>query len=690
VTRDVLIDGRTLFVGTPERAGVAPGEDGGLYHRDTRHLSALTTTVAGTDLTAVGRDLPASNRRTVTAAALGSAVNRVDDSGQKRTDLVARQTQAVAEGSGLAGEVTLHNHTADQFSVTVDVSFAVDFADVFEVRGFATPGDRDLETTVTDRTVSYRYGYEHADGTPAVRTTTVAFDRPPASIDAGRATFDLDMDPQGQERLRYAVRPGVETGANRPAAGDGDDSGEIESVDRDPVDATATDPTDPATIDPTAPIRPPRIPTGRPDYDEVFERAGDDLVALTTDTEHGPVPLAGAPWFATVFGRDSLIAAYQALPVAPDLAAGTLRYLAAHQGTTTDDAREEQPGKVFHEMRHGELAHRNAVPHTPYYGTVDATPLWVVLLAEYHRWTGDEALVADLAGALDAALSWIESERAAGPEPFLAYDESPGVGLHHKAWRDTPGAVQHPDGTVADYPIASVEVQGYAYRALRDAATLYEDVLDDAERAARLSEAADDLAAAFESSFWVPDREFYAVARAGDGTVVPTATSNVGHCLWAGIVDEGRADTVADRLRSESLSTPWGLRTMSAAAAGYSPVSYHLGSVWPHDTSLTALGLADYGFEADAARLTRSVLSASTHFEEYRIPELFCGFAEGAPKPYPSSCVPQAWSAGAPFALLRADFGLDPAEDGLTVGSTPDVFEPEAVDPIRDCWTDRP
>lgn len=675
MTRDVLVDGYTLFVGDPERPGVSSGDDGGLYYRDTRHLSSLTVGVEGAELSTLGRDLPGPDRRTVVATAGDSSVNRVDEREHKRSDLVVTTAQSVAAGTGLDQQVAVVNHSAAPFAGRLAVGFGADFADVFEVRGFDAKLSRDPSTTVDDRTVTYVHGYERADGAPVTRSTTLAFDPAPTSLAATEASFDVDLGPQARATVDVSIRPERSVGE-----GGASDGGSIANTVR--SEHARGDRSDDATVSL------PTVVTGRESYDRVFARAGEDLAALSAATPHGPVPLAGAPWFATVFGRDALIAAYQALPVAPALADGTLRYLAAHQGTTVDDASEEAPGKMFHEMRSGELADRGTVPHSPYYGSVDATPLWVVLLAERYRWTGDDDLVGELADALAAALDWIDRTRAAtGADPFLYYEQSPTMGLLHKAWRDTPGSVQSPDGEVADPPIASVEVQGYVHRALRDAADLYDTVLDDGSRADELREEADRLAAAFDETFWLADQGYYALAKDGQGDLVETRTSNVGHCLWSGLVPADRAGDVAAVLRADDLFTGWGIRTVAASAAGYSPVSYHLGSVWPHDTSLTALGLARYGFHDDADRLARGVLDACTRFDDERIPELFCGFGDDlAPKPYASSCVPQAWSAGAPYALLRAAFDLDPAADGVDVGHDSDVLVRTALEPVMRRW----
>jgi len=304
-------------------------------------------------------------------------------------------------------------------------------------------------------------------------------------------------------------------------------------------------------------------------------------------------------------------------------------------------------------------------------------------LTELWEWTDDEQLVRELAPALEEGLAWIETARERhGDDPFLYYDRSPDVGLRHKAWRDTPGSVQFPDGEPTDTPIASVEVQGYVYRALADGARIYDEVLSDPVRANELRADVESLANAFEDEFWLDEVSFYAAAKAGDGTLVPTLTSNVEHCLWTGIVSSDRVDAVAETLLSDQLFSGWGLRTMATRTTGYSPTSYHLGSVWPHDTSLAALGLAAYGQHDDAETLSQALLEASTHFDNNRIPELFCGFDDDVrPKTYPMSCVPQAWSAAAPYALLRAGFGLAPVPEP-SVHNQPDFLDQGAVDPL--------
>lgn len=656
MARDVLVDGRAVLAGDDD-GSVGTDDDSGFFYRDTRHLSAFDVRVENADLATLGREFRRPNRRIVVSSTAGSAVNSVDDSGQiKQGTLSLRLDQRVTETGGLDQRVELATH-ASPFEGRVVCTFAVYFADIFEVRGFASGVDRSVETDRSDRAVRYTHRYRDTDGNEHERQTAVAFDRCPASLVDGRATFETSLDAGHAFSLDVEVRPDASPEASGGVSGYRTDGGPLAEI--------------------------PAFETGDGRFDELLTRSCEDLRALTTRTEHGPVLLAGAPWFATVFGRDSLIAAYQTLPLAPSFARGTLRYLAAHRGEATDEVTEEAPGKMFHEERTGELARREQIPHTPYYGTVDATPLWVVLLGELWRWTGDADAVRELETPLAAALDWIDGARdRLGDGPFLYYDQSPDVGLRHKAWRDTPGSVQYPDGRSAEPPIASVEVQGYVYRALREAATLYEDVLADPRRGAALREEAAQFAAAFDTEFWVEETDFYAAAKDGNGDVVPTPTSNVGHCLWADVVPEERVSAVADRLLSSEMFSGWGVRTMSPSAEGYSPVSYHLGSVWPHDSSLTALGLARAGRYGGAERLARSLLEACTRFDDYRIPELFCGFDDDVdPLTYPSSCVPQAWSAATPVALLRASFGVDP--DGESpISNRPAFLVDAAVDPL--------
>lgn len=661
---NTLVDGYTFLV-TPDNPlpGFGPGDLGGLYHRDTRYLSRLELDVAGRELTRIGATLESPAARTETFAPTAPVINEMSERNvPKHTDLVITRRRRVREGVGLRDRLEVANHATEPREIDLTIGFGTDFADIFEVRGLASGIDRTIESTVGERSVTARYGFEGPEG-PRTVATTIGVDPAPTTLTTDRAAFAPAV-------------PAGDTAVLTIAAGLGE-----EPVARSDIGRRAP------------PVALPEVPASGMAYGRVFERATADLTALTTRTDHGPVPLAGTPWFVAPFGRDALVAAYQALPVAPALATGTLRYLAAHRGRETDPDPEEEPGKIFHEQRHGELAIRGLVPHSPYYGTIDATPLWVVLLAEVCDWQGSPALAAELRPALVKALEWIVRTSTAGPDdPFLYYDSST-RGLTHKAWKDTADSIRFADGEPADRPLAVAEVQGYAVAALRRGAALLEAT--DGPDATAAGAPPDDYRAlaadierAFDAEFWLPSQGYYGLAKTAEGRIVDAIASNVGHCLWTGLVSDERAAAVVDTLTGDALAGGWGLRTMSSGDAGYSPVSYHAGGVWPHDTSLTAIGLARYGYGDAAERLGRYVLEAAETFPNHRLPELYCGFErDRQPAIYPAACTPQAWGAGAPFAVLRAAFALEPGPDGqVRVGRTPDLFGRDALEPIRDTW----
>jgi glycogen debranching enzyme len=389
----------------------------------------------------------------------------------------------------------------------------------------------------------------------------------------------------------------------------------------------------------------------------VLDRSRADLLELRLDTEHGPTFAAGVPWFATEFGRDSLLAAYQAVDLVPEVAKGTCRFLAAHQAEAADEFRAAEPGKILHEFRHGEAAERGSVPHSPYYGTVDATALFVVVAHEAWRRTGDRAFVEHVWSAVDRALDWIDDAR----DPFLGYPaDHEGPGLTHQAWKDSGDGIMTPDGSHPAGPLAVAEVQGYVYDAKRRAADLARSVVGDETRAAALDAEATALRRAFDEAFWLPEESFYAVALDGTDDPVRTVASNPGHCLWSGIVPEARADAVVDRLVGEDLYSGWGIRTVSSDHPVYNPQSYHLGSVWPHDSSIAALGMARYGRLDAARRVADGLVDVAAERGTRRLPELFAGFPRDetdAPIEYGTACEPQAWAAAAPIACHRAARG---------------------------------
>jgi glycogen debranching enzyme len=438
----------------------------------------------------------------------------------------------------------------------------------------------------------------------------------------------------------------------------------------------------------------PRLHAGSDGLRHAYDRSLADLAALRfyprIAVQCGSLPAAGLPWFMTLFGRDSLITSYQALPYRPQLAATTLTTLAARQGTRLDDFRDEEPGKILHEVRFGELTHPGERPHSPYYGAADTTPLFLVVLDEYERWTGDRDLVRALEPNARAALSWIDAYGDLDGDGYVEYQtRNPQSGLVNQCWKDSWNSIVHDDGEIANGPIATCEIQGYVYDAKRRCARLARTVWDDPVLAAELERQAHVLRRRFLEEFWIPQRACFALALDGDKQQVDSLTSNMGHLLWSGIVDEPRAEAVAAHLMDAPLYSGWGVRTMAATEAGYNPVEYHNGTVWPHDNSLIAAGLARYGYHEAVARIAVDTVRAAGFFDA-RLPEVFAGCDRGltfAPVEYPTASSPQAWAAGAMLLLLTAVLGLRPGAEELEVDPhVPEAFGDVALRGIPGRW----
>jgi glycogen debranching enzyme len=403
-----------------------------------------------------------------------------------------------------------------------------------------------------------------------------------------------------------------------------------------------------------------RVASGGPLFGDWMGRSRADLALLTSDLSTGPYPYAGIPWFSTPFGRDAVVTSLQVLWLDPALARGVLAFLAEHQAHEASAFMDSAPGKIMHETRKGEMATLRELPFGLYYGGVDTTPLFVMLAGAYARRTGDMAFIDRLWPALRAATAWIERTCDANPDGFLDYARGADSGLANQGWKDSSDSVFHADGRIPDGPIALVEVQGYVFAALQAMSALAR-LRGDAEPAAHWRQRARALQAAVEARFWMPDAGFYGIAIDGAGELCRVRASNPGHLLYAGLPARDRAAQVAATLLSPAFATGWGIRTLAEGEARYNPMSYHNGSVWPHDTALCAAGIARGGDRDGALRLFRAMFDTASHFD-MRLPELFCGFARkhgNMPVSYPVACLPQAWAAGAAFMLLQACLGVD-------------------------------
>ncbi len=545
-------------------------------------------------------------------------------------------------------EITVTNHLHETSHMKVMLEVDTDFADLFEVKDVAIP-QRPITFTHDDS--SLKLAYSHGD---FLRSVTVSASLP-ARITRTGFTYELELAPGQQWATTFTVcpdaaQPGVQFTERRPR-------GTIGAVRKARVEELET------WLE-GAPV----LEAEDPEVMRTYRASLTDLGALRMHpdlNEGATLPAAGLPWFMALFGRDSLLTSFQVLPYIPELAATTLRALAARQAKDRDDFHEREPGKILHELRFGELTATGQRPHSPYYGSADATPLFLVLLGEYYRWTGDDALVRDLEGPARAALNWIQHSGDADGDGYVEYERrNLTSGLVNQCWKDSWDSMQFADGTLARGPIATCEIQGYVYDAYRRSARLAREVWGDEALSANLEQRAADLRARFRQDFWMPERGCFALALDGEKRQVDSLTSNIGHLLWSGIVDDREAAATAALLLDEQMHTGWGIRTLGAREGGYNPLGYHTGTVWPHENSLIVAGLARYGHH-EAARTVASAMMAAAVFFEHRLPEVFAGFPIAlttVPVAFPTASRPQAWAAGAPLQLLSTMLSLAPQD----------------------------
>ncbi len=627
----------------------------GLYHEGTRYLSRFRLRLNGR------RPLLLSARVKQDNELFGADLTNPDiplgdgDSVLSR-DLVHLFRARLLWDGTCHERIRLVNYSraAVRMSLTFDIE--ADYADIFEVRGTGRErrGTR-LETSIAK--AEMRLGYLGLDDEE--RWTAVEWSEPPTAITPAMARFEYELAPDAPASLSIAIRCERE---RRPVAVRAYEAAEAATLRAGELTRAQY-----ATVE-----------TSSERFDEWVRRSASDLRMLVSSTPHGSYPYAGVPWFSTPFGRDGIITAFQMLWMNPQIARGVLGYLAETQADRVDPLQDAEPGKILHETRSSEMARLGEVPFGQYYGSIDATPLFVMLAGAYHERTGDREFAAWLWPHVERALHWIDEYGDRDGDGFVEYARRASSGLIQQGWKDSQDSVFHADGTPAEAPIALCEVQAYVYDARLRAANLAE-AIGEHERGEHLRRQAEQLRVGFEDRFWCEAESTYALALDGRKRPCAVRSSNAGHCLFGGIASPERAQRVARMLLAPEMFSGWGVRTIASSEARYNPMSYHNGSVWPHDNGMIAAGLSQYGLDAAIAPLFAGLFNASTWMDGYRLPELFCGFhmREGeGPTLYPVACSPQAWASGVVFHLLQACLRLSPGPDHRTLRITDPILPP--------------
>ena len=636
-----ILEGATFCL--CDELGDLHGNVEGLFTQDTRFLSSMKLTINGQ------RPLLLSSDKIEYFSAAFFMRNPLTD-GLGPDVLSIRRERFV--GDGMQDSFVVQNESMEPIEFDLELDVGADFADIFAVKDFdfALGDPLRAKPLPEPRPVEYdvdRNQFLISDNGELPLKTQVIFSQR-GRVDGSRMVFHLGLDPRERWGLHVEIFPLPDGELVAPRFAElrfGEEVGRV----RDSLAAWQL-----------------RVPQLRASWDglgRAFGQSVSDLASLRMRSDNGAIgrlPGAGVPWFMTVFGRDTIITCLQTLLFGPELARTALEVLADLQAKEDDPSRDAEPGKIVHEVRHGKAAR---TWHERYYGTADATPLYLILLSEVWRWTDDAALVRDLKQPALAALEWIGKYGDRDGDGFVEYERRTEHGLENQSWKDSWDSQRFHDGRLASPPIAPCEVQGYVYDAKRRVAELAREVWRDRELATRLDKEADDLRQRFDEAFWVEDRGgFYALALDRDKQQVDSLCSNIGHLLWSGIVPPRRVDAVVDQLMGDELWSGWGVRTMSTADAGYNPLAYHNGTVWPHDNSIIAAGLARYARWPEAQRVIQRMLTAAQHFN-YQLPEVFAGMRRSEtpfPIAYPTAARPQAWAAGTPVLLLQSLLGLQP------------------------------
>jgi glycogen debranching enzyme len=636
-----LIDGKTFLSTTIAGDIMPPGApDVGFFHDDTRFLSRLELRVDGYRTVV----LSSSTEQTFASQIeLTTGKSTMRDTYEIPENTVHIRREQLLSSETLFDNFSFENFNFHELELVIELAYEADFMDVFQVRGVAREKLGHYYHPIVRRD-SITFHYCGLDG--VARETIIHLSPEPESVDGTTARWKLRLPPFKRFQLQTTIVPQVEGKRSRSVR---PDFAQQLRMRREAIAEWASHSSSFTSTN--------RI------FDEMVATSKADFHALQIPEAKERVIAAGIPWFATMFGRDSIIAAYQSLMLNPQLAAQTLRVLALHQGKEKNDWRDEEPGKILHEYREGEMTRAGEMPFGPYYGSVDATPLWLILLSETFNWTADEQLVKDMLPHAYRALEWIDSYGDLDDDGFVEYQRRSSKGLANQGWKDSWDAIMHRDGEVAKAPIALCEVQGYVYEAKYRMASLMRS-FGDIRTADKLKKESAEMARRFEKAFWMPKLGFYAMALDRDKRQTQVISSNPGHLLFTRMLAQDRAKAITQRFMHDDMFSGWGWRTMSRSERIFNPLSYHRGSIWPHDNSLIAHGMALYEFREPANRLFTTLFQAALNFRDYRLPELFCGIERrehDEPVQYPVSCSPQAWASGAVFLILMSVLGIRPS-----------------------------
>ncbi len=640
--QSLIIKEGEYFLYTYENGDMAHGNRAGLglYYRDTRFLSTLETRIEGLQPLFLSSS---AERGYIANIHLSNPDITEDGRVIVPQDAISiRRSRLIKEG--LLERLYVRNYHAVPVHVRLSIALASDFADIFEVRGMR----RDKRGKVHRPSVRENEVILSYTGTDLMRRKTrIIFSRPPDETRGGRAgvelTFSFLLGIGEVEYLDLQVIP-LEEGEEKAPAKFLEARRELRRSYEEWMEPTT------------------RIATDNNVFNLVIQRSVRDLRALHTRTRYGDILVGGVPWYSTPFGRDALIASYQTLILKPELARDSLYFLASFQGNEVNDWRDEEPGKILHEIRQGEMARMNEIPHTPYYGTVDATPLFLILVSEYLKWTGDMETFFRLEDNVRAALRWIDEYGDLDGDGLVEYSRRSPLGLANQYWKDSGDSILFPGGRLPCMPVATVETQGYVYYAKRRMGELYLD-LGQEELGRRLLAEAEEVRRKVEDLFWDEELGYYVLALDGEKNPVRVISSNAGQLLFTGLPSPERAERVIRRLVDSEMFSGWGIRTLSERTHYYNPMSYHNGSIWPHDNALILRGMKRYGADEACLKVVEGIATACTRMENLRLPELFCGFRRtlyDEPVPYPVACSPQAWASGAVFLILQSLLGISP------------------------------